>query len=243
MELAGRNALVTGGGTRLGRALATALAEAGCAVALQYWRSAIGAREAVETIEAGGGRSRAFCYDLSQPPACSDLLRDATAGLGTIEILVNSAAVFLPGTLASTTVAEWEAQFALNLRAPFLLTQAFASRLGASRPGRVVNIADARVRRAASGHLAYRLTKAALAHMTEVLAVELAPWVTVNAVAPGAILTPPGEAAEAFAERVGRVVPLRRPGGPQSLVDAVLYLLRADFATGVVLPLDGGEYL
>ena len=79
--------------------------------------------------------------------------------------------------------------------------------------------------------------------MTEVLAVELAPRVTVNAVAPGAMLPPPGETTEAFAERVARVVPLRRAGGAQPVVDAVLYLLREDFATGVVLPVDGGEYL
>jgi pteridine reductase len=243
MDLAGCGALVTGGGTRLGRALASALAGAGCAVAVQYWQSEAGAREVTAAIRDHGGHAAALQADLAEAAAAARLIGEAAAALGRLDVLVNNAAVFLPGTLASTSLEQWESQLALNLRAPFLLTQAFVAQLPADRIGKVVNVADARVRRPAPGHLAYRLTKAALVHLTEVLAVELAPRVTVNAVAPGAMLPPPGEAADAFAGRVARVVPLRRAGGAQPVVDAVLYLLREDFATGVVLPVDGGEYL
>lgn len=243
MDLAGRNALVTGGGTRLGRAIAEGLAAAGAAVAIQYHSSATEAAEVVETVRRSGGKAVALQADLTVAESCSGVVRRAAGELGGLDVLINSAAVFLPGTLASTTLAEWEAQFALNLRAPFLLTRELVAQLQPEGRGKVINVADARLRRAAPGHLAYRLSKAALVHMTEVLAVELAPRVTVNAVAPGAMLAPPGEGASAFAQRVARVVPLERAGGTAPVVEAVLYLLREDFATGVVLPLDGGEYL
>ena len=243
MELGECNALVTGGGTRLGRAIGLALAEAGCGVALQFWQSEAGAASAVESLRRDGGRAVALRADLADVDDCSSLVERAAAAIGPLAVLVNNAAIFLPGTLASTTLEEWEAQFALNLRAPFLLSRAFAAGLGQEGRGKVVNIADARVRRPAPGQLAYRLTKAALVHLTEILAAELAPRVTVNAVAPGAMLPPPGEGAEAFDERVARLVPLGRAGGARPVADAVLYLLREDFATGVVLPVDGGEYL
>ena len=243
MDLAGCCALVTGGGTRLGRAIALALAAEGCAVAVQYWRSEESAREVVATVRAAGGSAAALRADLREAAACAETVAHAAAAIGPLDVLVNSAAIFLPGTLASTTLAEWEAQMALNLRAPFLVTQAFAAALPPAARGKVVNVADARVRRPASGHLAYRLSKAAVVHLTEILALELAPRITVNAVAPGAMLAPPGEGQEAFAGRVDRLVPLRRSGGAGPVADAVLYLLHEDFATGVVLPVDGGEYL
>jgi len=142
----------------------------------------------------------------------------------------------------ATSLAEWEAQFALNLRAPFLLAQAFAAGLGAEERGTIVNVGDARARRVGRGHLAYRLTKRALDHLTELLALELGPRVRVNAVAPGAML-PAGGDEEALRRRVETAVPLRRAGGAEPVAEAVLYLLRAEFTTGVVLPVDGGEYL
>ena len=242
MDLAGCSALVTGGGTRLGRAIALALAAEGCNVAVQHWRSADGAAEVVAAVRALGRNAVALRADLGEVDACGRLVHDATAAVGPLRVLVNSAGIFLPGTLASTTLAEWEAQHAINLRAPFLLSQAFVAALG-ERSGKIVNVADARVRRPSSGHLAYRLSKAALVHLTEVLAVELAPRITVNAVSPGAMLAPPGEGEKAFATRVAERVPLRRAGGASPVAAAVVFLLREDFATGVILPVDGGEYL
>src|SRR5262249_9542652 len=160
--------------------------------------------------------------------------------------LVNNAGVFLPGDLSSTSLRDWDTQLALNLRAPFLLSQAFArdrARNDERPAGCIVNVTDARVQRIGRDHLAYRVSKAALAHLTAILALELAPDVRVNAVAPGAMLPPPGEADAQFQRRVATVVPLGRAGGVEAVAEAVLYLLRQEFTTGVVLPVDGGEYL
>ena len=242
-ELAGRKALVTGGAVRLGRAIALALAGAGCDVAIQYRSSESEAREVLATVTRCGVRAAALQADLARPDECARVVGAAREALGGLDVLVNSAAIFLPGDLRTTSLEEWDRQLALDLRAPFLLAQAFAAGVPAGARGSVVNVTDARVRRPAPGHLAYRVAKAGLAHLTELLALELAPGITVNAVAPGAMLAPPGEATEAFELRVASAVPLRRAGGAEPVADAVLFLLRQDFVTGATLPVDGGEFL
>jgi len=243
VNLLGRKALVTGAGVRLGRAIALALGEAGCDVALQYRESRLGADEVAHTLTSSGRRAVPLRADLADAPSCARVVEDARSALGGLDVLVNNAGIFLPGDLATTTLEDWESQFALNLRAPFLLCQAFARGLGASGDGKIVNVTDARTGRPGPGHLAYRLTKSALSELTRLLALELAPRVTVNAVAPGAMLPPPGAGEEDLARRAASSVPLRRAGGTAPVVAAVLYLLRDDFVTGVVLPVDGGEYL
>lgn len=243
MELLGRKALVTGGAVRLGRAISLALAEAGCDVALHHWRSQAAVAEVERAIAATGRRAVPLRADLGDPRECAGLVADARAELRGLDLLVNGAAIFLPGDLLTTSLADWDAQLALDLRAPFLLSQAFVASLGPTGSGKIVNVTDARVRHPGRGHLAYRVAKAGLTHLTEVLALELGPRVTVNAVAPGAMLPPPGEGEEAFARRVATSVPLARAGGAEPVAAAVLYLLREDFVTGVVLPVDGGEYL
>jgi NAD(P)-dependent dehydrogenase (short-subunit alcohol dehydrogenase family) len=194
-------------------------------------------------LGAHGGRAAALQADLMSPVACRQLVDEARQRLGGLDVLVNNAALFLPGDLAATTLEVWERQMALNLRAPWLLAQAFVAGLAPGAEGKIVNVGDARARRPGRGHLAYRVTKAALAHLTELLALELAPRVTVNAVAPGALLPHSGEEETAFRQRVEPGVPLRRIGGPEPVAHAVLFLLREDFATGVILPVDGGEFL
>lgn len=243
MELLGRKALVTGSAVRLGRAIALTLADAGCDIALHHWRSQAAVGEVAADVATAGRRAVPLRADLGDPGACPRLVADARAALGGLDLLINAAATFLPGDLRTTSVADWDSQLALGLRAPFLLSQAFAAGLGPAETGKIVNITDARVRRPGRGHLAYRVAKAGLAHLTQLLAVELAPRVTVNAVAPGAMLPPPGEDDQTFARRVAAAVPLRRPGGADAVAIAVLYFLREDFVTGAVLTVDGGEYL
>ena len=242
MKPLAHKALVTGGAVRLGRAIALELGRAGCEVAVHHRQSTSAAEEVTAEIAAMGRRAVALAADLGDAATCAPLVAAARQALGGLDVLVNNAAIFLPGDLAAASLADWEAEFALNLRAPFLLAQAFAAGLGAEERGAIVNVSDARARRVGRGHLAYRLTKGALDHLTELLALELAPRIRVNAVAPGAMLAAGGD-EEALRRRVETAVSLRRAGGAEAVADAVLYLLRAEFTTGVVLPVDGGEYL
>ena len=242
-NLAGNVAVVTGGAVRVGRAISLALAHAGCDLLIHYGRSAGPAVETASAAAAHGVTARTFGADLSRHEEATAIIPAAIEAFGRVDILVNSAAVFEEGGLAETSFAQWEREMAINLRAPFFLSQAFARQLPAGEPGQIVNIVDARVLRAGSDHLAYRLTKAALVTLTQALALELAPHVRVNAVALGAILPPPGE-DESFLQTLAQErVPLRRSGNAEIVATNVLHLLQQSFLTGVVLPLDGGEFL
>ncbi len=162
---------------------------------------------------------------------------------GEIDILINNAAVFPDAdTFATTDVELWDRIFAINLRAPFFLSQAFGRQLG-SREGRIVNIVDARTRRPQTDHFAYRLSKQALWQMTQMLALELAPGTSVNAIALGAILPPPGR-NRAYLERIAAEnIPMGSPGNTEDVTTNVLHLLTQDFLTGTIIELDGGQFL
>ena len=244
MDLQGKTALVTGAGVRIGKAIALALAARGCALFVHYGRSA-GPAEAVRDEARGFGvDAHVFCADLADADQVAGILPAATAAFGAVDILVNNAAIFPEEDRFETTdTALWDRLFAINLRAPFLLSQAFAAQRDDAHQGAVVNICDARTRQPGADHFAYRLTKGGLWQMTEMLAAALAPAVRVNGVALGAILPPPGRDESYILEYANRRVPLGHPGGSQAVVDAVLYLLEQEFVTGAVLPLDGGEFL
>ncbi len=242
-QLSGKVAVVTGGAVRLGRAITLALAEAGCDVFIHYGRSEEPARKAKEEVEAQGVRAAIHCADLAKAEAAQGVIPAAVEALGRVDILVNNAAIFLEGGLAGTSLQEWDAQFAINLRAPFLLSKAFAAQVPPDGQGQIVNITDARVFRPAPDHFAYRLTKSALVTMTETLALDLAPRIRVNAVALGAILPPPGK-DEVYLEKLAQeLVPLRYPGSAAAVTRTILHLLREDFMTGAVVKLDGGQFL
>jgi glucose 1-dehydrogenase len=244
MDLEGKAALVTGGGVRIGRALALALAGAGCDVVVHYNRSAGPAEAVREEAARRGVAAHAVGADLSDPTAPERLVAAAVERCGRLDVLINSAAIFPPGdTLAASGAAEFDALVAVNLRAPYLLCRAFAAARRPGAPGRIVNVLDARVRRAGADHPVYRLTKRALWALTEDLALALAPDVTVNAVALGAILPPPGADASYLERLAAERVPLRRPGSAEIVAANVLHLLRQDFVTGAVVPLDGGQFL
>lgn len=241
-RLDGAVALVTGGAVRLGRALALALAGQGTRVALHYGRSAAAAAETAEDIRGLGGEAAVFPADLRDVAQTEGLLGQAVERFGRVDFLVNSAAVFDPAGVADTTEPVWDAHFAVNLKAPFFLSRAFARHVGANRPGQIVNIADWRAISPDPRYLAYSIAKAGLVAMTKGLAVALAPNIRVNAIAPGAILPPPGQ-GEAYLERLGKSTPLKRHGRAAEVAAALIYLLTADFVTGQVIFVDGGEHL
>jgi NAD(P)-dependent dehydrogenase (short-subunit alcohol dehydrogenase family) len=213
-----RRALVTGGAVRVGRAIALGLADAGFDVAIAYHRSGGAARETVRTLRRRGAAAIALRANLRDVPAARRLVARAARALGGLDVLVNSAAGFARTPLASATPAQWNALLEVNLRAPFLCTQAAADRMRAG--GHVVNVADAWARTAPPGWSAYVASKAGLEMLTRVLAAELRPHgIAVNAVAPGAVLKP-----ERLAPARWRAITRGRPGRLADVVAAVVRL-------------------
>lgn len=246
MDLESKAALVTGGAVRVGRALVLALADAGCDVFIHYGRSAGPAEEVRDRARRAGVQAEIGSFDLAAPEAPAAAVAAARQALGRLDVLLNSAAIFPDEDSLESTGAElFDRLVAVNLRAPYLASRAFAAGLAGDGDGRgaLINILDARVRRPGTDHFVYRLTKRALWTMTENLALELAPRVRVNGVALGAILPPPGRGEEHLQRIADERVPLERPGSPGIVAANVLHLLRQDFLTGVVLPVDGGEFL
>ena len=244
MELKGKTALITGGAIRVGRALTLALAEAGCNVFIHYGRSAAPAQQTQADARAFGVEAHIHSADLADAAATQGLLPAAVDRYGRVDVLINSAAIFPEeDTFTTTDLTLWDELFAVNLRAPFLLSQAFAAQVPSDGQGKIINVLDARLRRPAPDHFVYRLTKGGMWSMTEMLAHELAPRITVNAVALGAILPPPGADVTYLENLAQTQVPLKQPGNPQMVAENVLHLLRQDFLTGVVIPIDGGQFL
>lgn len=242
MELEGKVALVTGGAVRLGKGLALALAKEGVRPVIHYGSSAGPARQTVAEIEALGSTGLALQADLSRSGEAATIVERAVAHFGQVDILVNSAAIFEPGNWDDTTEADWDRHFAINLKSPFFLSQAFARHVGQERPGHIVNIADWRGVRPGTDHVAYTLTKAALIAMTKSLALALAPNIQVNGIAPGLILPPPGK-DQAYLERKAGQIPARRVGSPDEIARTMIFLLRSDFVTGDLIFVTGGEHL
>lgn len=241
MELAGRVALVTGAGARVGQAIAVALGGRGMRVAVHYRGSAEGAEATCTAIRAAGGEAHAFQADLAEPDAPAQLVDAVAAHFGALDVLVNSAAVMVRTPVGEVTPAEWDAMFAVNLRAPFFCAQAAARAMG-EQGGVIVNLADLAAYETWPAYVPHGISKAGVVQMTRALARTLAPRVRVNAVAPGVVLLPEGW-DEAASERLRSTTPLARHGSPEDVVRAVLYLLDADFVTGDVLLVDGGRHV
>jgi pteridine reductase len=242
MELRGRVGLVTGAGRRLGRELARALARRGMTLAIHHHASSEGAEALRAEVSAAGGRAECFAADLADAHAARALPARVVDTFGRLDVLVNSAAVMHHLDFEQTTPEQYDAILDLNLRSVFFCTQGAAAALRAAR-GKVVNLADLAGLQPWPGFAAHSVSKAGVIMLTKVLARSLAPEVTVNAVAPGAVLVPE-EYDEAERQRLARATPLGRLGSPGDVVGAMLYLLEAgDFVTGEVLSVDGGRLL
>jgi len=250
-SLEGRVALVTGGAKRVGAAIALKLADAGMDVAITYCSSKDEAQEVVERIKAMGREALSIEADFAEPGAIDAVDAAFSGKFARLDALVNNASIFAPASLDEISAETFHRNMTINALAPLLLIQRFADRLGAhhdaddpTSPGRVINFIDIHVMgEPLTGYTAYNASKAALMEITHSLAMELAPRVTVNALAPGVVAW-----AEQYTEQMKRDylqrVPLARPGTPDDAADAALFLVRdANYCTGQIIRLDGGRLL
>jgi pteridine reductase len=241
VELKGKVALVTGAGTRVGRVIALALGKAGMRVSVHYAGSEKGARDTAAEIARGGGEARTLPGDLVDPATGPRLIEHTVKVFGSLDVLVNSAAVMLRTPVGEVLVEDWDAMFALNLRAPFFLSQA-AARVMRDRGGAIVNISDLAAFETWRGYIPHSITKAGIVQMTRGLAHALAPKIRVNAIAPGPVMLPEGWTQEQ-ADKLIATTPLGRIGTPEDVAQAVLYLLSADYVTGETIIVDGGRHI
>ncbi len=240
--LMGKSALVTGAGVRVGRAISMALAGAGADVAVHYRESAAPAEEVARQIGAMGRRAIAIRADLALPGDCRALVQSAIRQLGGLDLLVHSAANFHRASLAETDEALWDSAMDVNARAGFLMAREAALQLR-ERRGRIVLISDFLADTPLKNYLAHSVSKAAVEGLVRALAVELAPEVSVNGVAPGTVLVPEGTSPE-LAARWARQAPMQRNGDPSDVAAIVLFLCSGPaFLTGQVVRVDGGKSL
>jgi NAD(P)-dependent dehydrogenase (short-subunit alcohol dehydrogenase family) len=239
MSLEGKSVLVTGGARRVGRVLVLAAAEAGADIFLHYHRSGAEAEVLRDELAGAGHRAILLKADLTDPQQSLELVARARRQ-AELFALVNNAAVFEPLTWETADLAAWNRHMLLNLTAPFLLSQAFARSLDQHAGGRIVNLLDWRALRPGSDHLPYSVSKAGLAGLTQALAVALAPRITVNGLALGAVLPPADGAPAGLLDGI----PARRWASLAEVGQALIFLLDGPaYITGEILHVDGGRHL
>lgn len=224
----------------MGRLFALACAGAGADVVIHFRQSADEAQRVVNEIRTLGRDAEAIRADFGERGELNKMT-EALEQLGTIDALVNNAAIFEPLSAPSIERTAWDRHLEINLTAPLMLSQAFARQLPPGREGQIINILDWRALRPEADHLPYTVSKSALAALTRSLAIALAPNIRVNGLALGAIL-PPAEAPGSA--RILDNVPLGRWARPGEAESALIFLLTAaDYTTGEIIHLDGGRHL
>ena len=250
------SALVTGGAQRLGQHIALHLAQQGWDIALHYHQSQAAAQSTRQKIQKMGRVCELFAADfadLSQSKDAAayykDWLTQVRRRFSSLQLLVNNAALYEQAPLRQTTAQMWDRHFAVNVRAPFFLTQAFAAQECIQNPPvavtayanySIINILDNKIAYNQYHYAAYALTKKNLAEFTKLAAMELAPQIRVNGIAPGIILPLPSRENDYLQWRLN-VVPLGKRGQVRNILHALDYLLQNDFVTGQILTVDGGE--
>lgn len=232
---------MTGAGRRVGAAIARRLGEQGMKVGVHFNASREGAEATAAQIRAAGGEAALFEADLSKREEAARLVEEATLALGGLDLLALSAANFERIAFDEVDFAAWDRAMRLNLEAPFAMAHAARGALAAAK-GSIVFVTCMSATMPYKNYLPYVVSKGALRQLMRVMALEMAPDVRVNAVAPGTVLPPEAMSAGAIA-RLERRIPLGRIGEAEDAADAVLYLARAPFVTGQEILVDGGRSL
>lgn len=229
--------LITGAAKRVGRLFALACARAGADIVIHHGHSREEALQVKDEIESLGRKAYVIATDLGKPAEAAKLIVKANE-FSPLFALVNSAAIFEPLSFDDTSLKDWQRHMALNLTAPFLLSQEFARH---TKTGRIVNILDWRALRPGADHFPYTISKAALASLTQSMAIALAPRITVNGLALGAILPPSDRAMKS---NIIKNVPAKRWSKAGEVEDALLFLLTGpSYITGEIIHVDGGRHL
>ena len=245
MLLAGKTALVTGAANRIGAQIARTLHQNGANLIIHY-RQSLDAAEAL-AHQLNTERTNSACClqaELSNLDAIDTISQQASQAFGSLDILINNASSFYPTPLGEITGDDWDNLIGSNFRAPLFLSQACYPYLRAAN-GAIINMLDIYARLPLKNHSLYCAAKAANAMLVKSLALEMAPKVRVNGIAPGAILWPENSAASQAQQQKAILakIPLQRCGSPESIVQAVLFLLANEYITGEVIRIDGGRLL
>ncbi len=243
MDLKGKVAIVTGAGRRVGRIIATRLAERGATLAVHYRSSVSEANELVDEIARAGGQAQAFRADLESVSEIESMVSAVKQAFGRIDILVNCASVFYRKPLEELTERDWNLNLDTNLKAPFFLSKFAGLVMRSQGAGKIINIGDWAAIRPYNNYLPYTVSKTGLLGLTRSLAKALAPEVEVNCIAIGPVL-PPDDYDQIETQKLVAGTLLKRLGSPEDVARAVLFFCEGtDFATGATLVLDGGRLL
>jgi pteridine reductase len=242
VNLRGSVAVVTGGARRLGRSVALALADAGCDVVINYRTSGTDADATVAAAVSAGVKAIAVQANVASAEQVARLLDETVAAFGRVDVLIANAGAFRRTPITTLTDADWDDMINNNLRAAFLCAHRFGLYMCAHTGGSIILLADVAGLRPWADYLPYSIAKAGVVALTHGLAKELAPSVRVNAIAPGPVLFPEDFDPAVRQREIKRTL-LQREGSAQNVADAVLALIRNDYITGAVLPVDGGRAL
>ena len=237
-----KNALITGAGRRIGRAIVLDLAQAGWSVVVHYHHSKEEADSLISDVLGSGGAGAALNANLGKDSEVANLLPMAEKAIGKITCLINNASTFEQDTVKSATRRTWDLHMGVNLRAPFLLSQAFVEALPNGTHGNIINIIDQRVWNLTPDFTTYTLSKAGLWGLTQILARALAPKVRVNGIGPGPTLQSVHQSAETFSEE-WNAMPLARQVKPEDICRAVRFILDSPAVTGQMIAIDAGQHM
>jgi NAD(P)-dependent dehydrogenase (short-subunit alcohol dehydrogenase family) len=242
VDLHGKVALVTGGAVRVGKAIGLALARAGAGVAFSYHSSIDEAEQTRREIEALGRQAYSQQADVGKVADCTALVEGTVSALGRLDVLVNSASLWKRTRFAELNEADWELVTNVLLKGVAFTSHAAAPHLAAHSDGAIVNLTDLSAFVPFPNFIAHSAGKAGVLNLTKSLALELAPHVRVNAIAPGPVLPPPNYSEKQIQAAANRTL-LGRWGSAEDVAEAVVFLAKADYITGTVIEVDGGEHL